>query len=53
MSQVFKKYLADWKGDEAKRALKDNSRMDRDKIQPADISSQGAIIRERANRSFQ
>lgn len=32
MSQIFKKYLSDFKGDEAYRAASDSSRMDRDKI---------------------
>ncbi len=52
MSQVFKKYLKDFKGDEAERALRDRTRMDKDKHQEVDIKSKLAAARETEGRKF-
>lgn len=48
MSQIFKKYLTDFKGDEAERALKERARMDKDKHLKKDPAAELRATRERA-----
>lgn len=47
MSQIFKRYLADFKGNEAKRAMEDRSRMDEDKKYKPGMAATLAEARQR------
>ena len=50
MSEIFKKYLSDFKGDEAQRALEEKSRMDKDKQYKPDMAATLAATREKTAR---
>lgn len=48
MSQIFKKYLADFKGDETRRALEAKIRNDKDRHAGMENPSHGHTLREMA-----
>ena len=48
MSQIFKKYLADFKGDETRRALEAKIRNDKDRHVGMEHSPRGFALREMA-----
>ena len=50
MSQIFKKYLADFKGGEARRVLDDEAQNDRDqKLSAVNLSHQDKIANKKQN----